>query len=478
MRGGAIICAAEDCPPEDKPWLLSSRRMLAEHKVNGATRKKKWSSAEGKFPGANASLEDKLEWMHWVQYGELESDFELLFDRTRPNDPKETVQQILYDTCTPTVNVQLCVSREAIDRLSSVIDENTFINSSLRRQGDGCPAECSDGASFLQWLKTAPVGGNFHATPIPTAPQAQAAKLPEYYPKANTATYVVFATTQLLRDASTSVEVAAVVKQLGLPSNCVVRPVGSRREFAHSMAANMAPKIGEIVHFPEHGGDSAVALEIFIPSKVEKDQPFEEELKVKEEASEGKQGFMLIEKGLSKPKPKQKRSKSQLETGDDCDDDELGEGECEDIKKRLDKGNTDPGHLRFDMVNQQLHTIKYEFKDGEKDERTALKFCRLLGLIQAIFAGLHPMHWMFDNECPTEVVELVKDIAAYCRTFLGVKNSNQTLGLGHPTEDADGISSREALYVLLRYWGQQLQIKANFIPGHSRQKRKAPEGDN
>jgi hypothetical protein len=66
--------------------------------------KKKWASAEGKFPGAKASLEDKLEWLYWVNSGEMEeSQFELLFDHTRPHDTQAVANEILYDNCTPKV---------------------------------------------------------------------------------------------------------------------------------------------------------------------------------------------------------------------------------------------------------------------------------------------------------------------------------------------------------------------------------------
>ena len=68
--------------------------------------KKKWASQKGKFPGAQGSLEDKLEWLHWVKQGEIDADTELLWDSTRPYDTDAVTNEILYENWTPKVHTE------------------------------------------------------------------------------------------------------------------------------------------------------------------------------------------------------------------------------------------------------------------------------------------------------------------------------------------------------------------------------------
>ena len=60
------FCRAEDCPPTDKPWLLSSVKQLRQDAKIRQSWKDKLSSTEEPFafPGVESTFVEKMSW--WV----------------------------------------------------------------------------------------------------------------------------------------------------------------------------------------------------------------------------------------------------------------------------------------------------------------------------------------------------------------------------------------------------------------------------
>lgn len=119
----------DNTPPDDKPWLLSTRRELQED----ASRNREWGRA----------VEEKLS----------------EYIRVIPGcDPPiylgEVLNQILFNTCPEEVTVELLVRRSAVGtwQLSSLEVGDFFASPDIRR----APGEITAWSEYAEWLAGAP----------------------------------------------------------------------------------------------------------------------------------------------------------------------------------------------------------------------------------------------------------------------------------------------------------------------------------
>merc|ERR1712224_770827 len=76
-----------------------------------------------------------------------------------------------------------------------------------------------------------------------------------------------------------------------------------------------------------------------------------------------------------------------------------GHGESEEIKKRLDKGNTDTGNLKIAIFEAEFEAVK-QMQSESCSGAIASKLCSMLALTQTM---CEDMYWMHDNEDPDAV---------------------------------------------------------------------------
>jgi hypothetical protein len=158
-----------------------------------------------------------------------------------------------------------------------------------------------------------------------------------------------------------------------------------------------------------------------------------------------------------------------------------GKGEGVRMQERLQKGNTDTGNLKIQMIDKELTAAKQP-KKGQKKATSALKqrFCAILALTEVAASDTR---WMQDNEFPEHVIEklISKDLATYWRMSL-LKRDDQALGIGNEQQQQQVSSpeevseSRKALHILLKLFAKQFEdgggyfakVKFNWKLGHSR----------
>jgi len=142
-----------------------------------------------------------------------------------------------------------------------------------------------------------------------------------------------------------------------------------------------------------------------------------------------------------------------------------GTGECEQIKNRMMKGNTDTGNLHVQMAESHLMHINSRELYGK--ENIQERFYRTFALTRAMLSDGD--YWMYDNEMPDITVEIIGKVGDLLRTKY-LKEDNATLGLGVEDLASLGVhsldaamhspdASRAALYVLLE------QLKGQFLRG-------------
>jgi len=278
-------------------------------------------------------------------------------------------------------------------------------------------------------------------------------------------------------------------------------------------------RVGELPHFPDPGhGKHAVAIEVLRLCKDDDSHPniFLDGLLATQKASGDALTFVRFSKTLGEKRKRKYADKDKQDGGDaenddsDCgevsdaedDDSDCGEapcaenthvlwlpaeyaavkkrmrmhcfdghGESEEIKKRLDKGNTDTGNVKIAIYEAEFEAIKQR----KGPTVLASKLCALLALIQTMCEDMD-MYWMHDNEDPEAVQSLLKSIAGYWRnTVLNHKNDDATLGLGATSDPAERACSREALVHLLKFYQKKIEtsnddigIKFNCVPGAAR----------
>lgn len=148
-----------------------------------------------------------------------------------------------------------------------------------------------------------------------------------------------------------------------------------------------------------------------------------------------------------------------------------GEGENSTIQCRLAKGTVDAGNLKMQIIRKELNAIQIRANTSSNKEAWREAFSATLALTKA---AILDVSWMYDNDYPERVADLVGDLASYWRTSL-LKKKDEMLGIGI-NSNQNGASTelseaRKALYLYLRWFelnflnaGCSANIKFNWKP--------------
>ena len=261
--------------------------------------------------------------------------------------------------------------------------------------------------------------------------------------------------------------------------------------------------LGESPYFEGDGGKLCVALALYGLQPTAPYSPFEDAIKAKS-AANGDQPYLLVEK------PESVRVNGGDEDDDDDDDDDdaereravatdathrvlwlphgfkeirarvgdhiaRGVGEPSDIQRRLDKGNTDSGHVTELIIRAEFNAIDETRPRGVlATADVPRRVATLLALTEAM--ADNPI-WLHDTEDEEGVAETLGAVAKVWRNkHLVHKNDARALGLG-ARDDGDGAraESRGTLLALLDIFKGRFAKYGhdfNFKPGPPR-KRKA-----
>lgn len=462
----SVILRAEDCPPDDQPWLLSSRGDLRRDQA----RLESWlKDRRASYPGAHSAFEEKLAWIS-------KTFTNMGWGRWEPASPVDALREILYESCPESVTVQLVLARSDVDKMcfTSAEEEASFLSAPevVRAGWDGK----GDLPSFQAWLrKDATPGTEIEKGVGPGAKRD----------------YVVLAQFDgVSRDAScvdTLVELCRRVHLL-------------RAELASEPVPYDTPpeRIGELMHFPAapalpktampkpsgaKGGKKAatsappaasatvqqcvaVVVAGFHPVKSATPDGWRKGLDA--HARESGLTYVLVpnakkddddeddggEKENGAQRPASASTHVPLWLPKEYHDIRKrvlahcwnGEGECEHIRARLEKGNTD-------STNVQLAIFTAEFQ-ALKEMRTGLsavqKLMTVLALLEAMCLRTT---WCHDIEYDAvdEAEKLVSSIGEYLRLNL-LRKTDAELGL-----DSHGGTPREALHGMLALRKKQLE---------------------
>eukprot|EP01048_Picozoa_sp_COSAG05_P005935 COSAG05_NODE_367_length_10739_cov_10.311842_3_plen_595_part_00 len=203
-------------------------------------------------------------------------------------------------------------------------------------------------------------------------------------------------------------------------------------EYLYGLALDLRDTVGQLLHFPSDRhdrGGACVALQLE-PAEFEMDSPLtaaeeaDRASKATLEATRVRTGkvYLVVDDMhvLWLPACFERENERVRDHVNE------GKGECEEIKKRLQKGNTDTGNLKISMFAAELNAIRV---GGPHSSTPAEKLCSCVAIALA-FA--QDTWWMHDNEYPEGVVSVVFELATFLRTVL-LKLSDAELELGAVT---------------------------------------------
>uniref|UniRef100_A0A7S4QEA4 Uncharacterized protein n=1 Tax=Ditylum brightwellii TaxID=49249 RepID=A0A7S4QEA4_9STRA len=494
-------------PPDDKPYLLSSAKQLDEDAEDEKKHTTEWLK-EHPYPGLLSTFDAKVQWLgqiHKLYEDELEESF---YSASAP-EGHDVVSKVLLDKAPSTIWLEVFVSLSELRNVSSDAVDGDRFAAGVPKHGCVAYTGAQNWDAYKNWLLEQEKGKDLVLIgSIECSKEDELIeKLQEFVKEMGLA--LLFRSPQEINE----MQVRRACYEWGIH-----RIVGENLYCASEERPGCA---SYAIQINLKNGDSAAASK---PNEVQFIQMLEE----KEQASlqtEQPKTYLLVQRDDAVKKKRQlstndKKRKSSVsgeqddDDGDEDDDDDEeafprtaeyfhvlwlpreylhlnnqitshfldGEGEARCMQRRFQKGNTDTGNLKIEVLEKWLDHIKREMRSY----RT--KLCATLALTKAISLDTS---WMEDNEFPEEVVKLIsKNLAAYWRTIL-LRKDDDDLGIGlggssssSPSDNdaqPDGqdmtmSESRKALLSLLSMFGKRLEsadyegkIKFNLKIGHSRQ---------
>ena len=447
----------DNTPPDDKPWLLSTRRELQEDASRNREWERFWSAQTGPdaFPGPAASLREKLEWGRAVE--ETLSEY----IRVIPGcDPPiylgEVLNQILFKTCPEEVTVELLVRRSAVGtwQLSSHEVGDFFASPDIRRG----PSEITTWSEYADWLAGAPSG-----TTAGVGSQL-----------------VRLASRVVSRSMRTQECVVKFITSIGLGrATCGVPtpPWFEDPRLSVSALTVASHLVGGNPHYPRPGG-SCVAFEVIHPGPGVERTSWENQLERRKLDQKNKM-YLLVPRDSLTTRELLKTPENYAPLWLPAEYDEVhdrimrhcryNEGECSQIRWRLSQRNADSANLKVEMLSKELWCAK-------TTQRAApLKLCFLIALARVMDSDTS---WIRDNDAPEALCALVSKTAMCIRDLLH-RYTDVALELGPPQgTDEECKESREALFIMLGRIRERLEsssdrvrIRFNFKPGKKRRAR-------
>ena len=482
-----VIVMADDCPPADQPWLISSRGELARDKQKIGAMAKGMQEAHP-FPPPSSYVK-MLQWAESVE--------EAMHDDFIWGMEAHVHRLICFEHAPQSMELQLLVNRADVDNLLKHADSTKFLQSSyLRRSPKSATKSVS---AFAAWVSKADVGTAISQTYL----GHPAAIKPELCLVAS----MPCAKTDDLFDAMQS-----LCKSLGLEGSTLRMPDCG----VYQKLTQFGKRVGEHPFFAETAAHGAAAVPLLLkqgppppvdPMQAKQPKSWVSRLREQEKASEGARAFMIVKKADTLHDEDDDEEDDE-DDDDGCDEKEEqrkqrpathrmlwlpgvfnedrervgahvreGRGETTSIQARMEKGNTDTGNLTYWMLSAEVNAMKDEIGGPHTFTARQRKLSRALAITLAFVEGGD--YWMHDNECDEELSELVESLGKYWRTVLLVE-SDETIGLGLTSSTADGAASRAALYALLKQLGTSIErnvdgAKFNAVPGPKRVRKRKGE---
>jgi hypothetical protein len=135
-----VVVGIGSTPPDDKPYLISSRDDLAQDEQNRDKWKAKWSRT---YPGRDSTFKAKVDWAHGIKEQPFE-DYELRWDHTYPHEEESVLTQVFMESCPDQVTVQLVVEKSRLNSLQ-FDDAAAFLGAG--RAGSSSAETNADGAA-------------------------------------------------------------------------------------------------------------------------------------------------------------------------------------------------------------------------------------------------------------------------------------------------------------------------------------------
>lgn len=467
-----------ETPPDDKPWLISSRDELARDEAKMESWKADWKKSSMSWPGPNGTLTQKRRWVSELDKADEAVDIFDKMDGDYPEYPIDVIQGIMLDCCPEQLILQLYMPRKRLEELE-LSDANAakFLGATEIHRS-GYPAAVASWDAYKAWLLE-----------LPTANAATDTA-------AAAATPVLFAMCECASTDGSRDKIMATLESLGLLEQLLcaqAAPAGlTPGVVATRSSQKVSEKVGGNLHFPitqesqackppttaastqKMMGRISVAFEVLLTAcekkTSKKKSDLEAELEAMVKACGGTKKFLLIPK---------KKGPSSSDDEDDDDDDSKGssitsdthhilwlpsayrmidervrshclhgEGESRAIQRRLEKGNTDTGNLKIDIHSTELEAIKdlnglKPYHGFAPEKQFEHKLCTALALTRVM---AYDNYWMHDNEGPEDVARLVTKLGEYWRNVL-LKRTDAELGLGYGVGALhDGTASRAALF--------------------------------
>jgi len=441
------------CPPDDQPWLISSRGELDRDAEKMEIWKSDWKSD---FPGLSSSFSEKVAWIKKVDDKHSEEDYYDTMDGDAPDESEDVIAGILSDCCPVNVTLQMWVPRVHLEGLTLTAANGSTFMSATSIHRAGYPSTVAGWSDYKTWLLA-----------LDTAD-------PD----------VLIATIDCNKEQDLGDALNESMLSLGLQRHAstftIPGPGNDSRSFSGRF---LQQKIGQNIHFPLVGGATGVAVKVGMTAteKQRQSSPFVSELISLQKASGDTKIFIIV------PKHDSETSDSEAHDSDEDDvnqgsaeralmssetqhtlwlpaaytavDERVrshcceGEGESKGIQRRLQKGNTDTGNLKLAILGAEFEALK-----TLKGPQTELKFCTALALTRAM---AWDSTWMHDNESPEDTVAMVNKLGEYWRNSL-LKKSDAELGLGlggaGASEAHSGPASRLALFRLFETIAPRLKL--------------------
>lgn len=372
------------------------------------------------YPGGGASHGDKNRWAKGIEEEARRADAAL--DATRPHEPTALIRNILLETTTDTVFVQLLIAGHKASELRLQSKAQTII---YGPPGRGAP-------DFII---------------------AASCKKPK------------FARTQDVLDS--------MLTAVGLPVTTYVRcaPCGVGLSAEADINFHLPERLGEAIFFP--GPVATVAFEVLTPGAPE--SALEKACRDRARNYKGL-GFIFVRRldanAAALAAPVSRESHHVLWFAEEGEVDRVrrhlrwGEGEAEQIKRRLDARTDTAADLKLRMVRAEVEHVRTMRASTSNQGGAGVGVGtttadtvwprRLAALLAVSLELVNDPAFLALSSHPTSVVDTLRDVANYWRTHL-LKNEPRTLGLGLPGDMPSVTSSYEALLALLKLIKTQLE---------------------
>uniref|UniRef100_A0A7S3Q9A8 Uncharacterized protein n=1 Tax=Chaetoceros debilis TaxID=122233 RepID=A0A7S3Q9A8_9STRA len=490
-----------------KPWLVTSEDELARDALFSKEFSKEYLR-NCPFPGTTSTVEEKMEWLHSINayYDEL---MEESFYRSRAPEAKDAVKKILMDKAPKNMRLDVIVKSVELSAVAAAMKEEEkeeFVKKFPNfKYGNGKTSpSLNTFDKCMDWIKInakAELFGEYSdcvvLVSIPVAKESEMSIAGDTLTSLGLEKYIIVNSRMAVSSAERNLFYWSLQHKVGENMYTGINNGGKGKKVKYSISVGLRvpPKESEL-----NPAKAAVAKAVKDFSKKLEDD------KAAAKERDNPKMYMLV--GL-KNAPKKKNRDECDDSGEDSDDSSeekegdprtaefweplwlpasfedqyqrisghfgWGEGEGQEIQRRLEKGNTDSGNIKVELFEQELAYVR-------KIKSTQERFAATLALNMVI---IRDNYWTMDNECSEDVARDFRSLATFWKNTV-FKSDDSTLGIGledGTVEEIDkksGVShSRSLVYDFMESFAKRIEdiqdiSKFNWKPPHK--KRKSSEG--